>query len=89
MQVVGQVGLKHVDAHLVHARGSAVAFDAAKRLGHKRQGNPAGKRVVLGVQLSITIHIHVSPLGRWAGVSGPGGPWKVFLSSPRIARKRP
>ena len=45
--------------------------------------------MVLDVQLSITIHIHVSPLGRWAGVSGSGGPWKVFLSSRRIARKRP
>jgi hypothetical protein len=31
-QVVGQIGLEHVDAHLVHAGGSAVALDAAERL---------------------------------------------------------
>ena len=46
-KVLFQIGIKHVDAHLIHTRGPSIPLDRLEGLSHDRGRDPPGQRMHL------------------------------------------
>jgi len=89
-EIIGKVGLKHLDADLVDARGATVALDSLEAGQHQPVGDTSGEGVGfddLGHEKSpVTIQPSSKTCGYWgcflarSGLPerGPGGPFGGF-----------
>src|SRR5215471_20695824 len=81
-EVVGKVGLKHLDADLVDARSTTVALDSFKAIPHQPVGDTSRKGVGFNDLGHESLQSRYCRRRDWTGVAGR------FLADRRVARKR-